>query len=225
MVFRRYHAPLGIRKRPACLLLALLLVGAVLQFAVAHPSVAAAQTEEPPLTGAFAEDFILSNPPRPASLGAFKNLAGEVQSLVDYRGSVVLLNFWATWCGPCRAEMPSLDRLQNRLGSEGLKVLAVQTRDTSGLQAIPGFMARENLQWLEPFADDQDQTARAYAVQGLPSTFLIDRNGNLIGGLLGAAEWDSPDALALIRYYLDQASNRAPKQNKPAPDLLLRTAW
>jgi len=212
MVFRRYHAPAMAETRRAGWALALLLAVFVLHLAVARSPALAAQDEVPPLKGAFADYFSLPGPPRPAPLGSFIDLAGDSLDLADYRGSVVLLNFWASWCAPCRAEMPSLDRLQGLLGPEGLKVLAVQTRDATGLDGIPGFLAKQNLTWLEAFADDRDKTARAFAVQGLPSTFLIDREGNLIGGLLGAAEWDSPAAQALIRHYLAQK----PKATAPA---------
>lgn len=218
MLFRRYHAQATARKRLADWALALLLAVSGLQLAGVLTQPAAAQGDGPPLLGVFADDFILSDPPRPAPLGSFVNLAGEELALTDFRGAVVLLNFWATWCAPCRAEMPSLDRLQALLGAEGLKVLAVQARDATGVQGIPGFMAKEKLKNLEAFADNQDRTARAFAVQGLPSTYLIDRDGNLIGGLLGAAEWDSPEALALIRHYL------AEKSEKSAPEMLLRTS-
>lgn len=168
---------------------------------IAFATPAAAADNPPPLGGIFADNFILSDPPRPAPLGAFTNLAGKALTLADFRGSLIVLNFWATWCAPCRQEMPSLDRLQTLLGPEGLKVIALSL-DRAGNAAVTAFMEELGLTSMEAFLDSGNQSARDFVVQGLPATFIIDPSGGLVGGLLGPAEWDSPDALMLLRHYL-----------------------
>jgi thiol-disulfide isomerase/thioredoxin len=121
-------------------------------------------------------------------------------TLARFRGSVTLVNFWATWCVPCVKEMPSLDRLAARLGPEGLTVLPIsQDRDPAVIQ--PFYVAR-HLTALGRWHDPGGALAQAFAVPGLPTTFLLDRDGRVVGLLLGPAEWDSPEAVALLRHYL-----------------------
>jgi thiol-disulfide isomerase/thioredoxin len=114
----------------------------------------------------------------------------------------VLLNIWATWCGPCRAEMPSLDRLQGMHQGDGLAVLAVSV-DDDGSAAVRRFFQQSGVRNLTLYLDAGGATARAFGASAIPTTLLIDRNGNVVGSLVGAMQWDSPDALALIRHYLE----------------------
>ena len=160
-------------------------------------------SERPPLAGVFADNFTLLDEPVPAPQAELLDEAGERLTLAEFEGEVVLLNFWATWCAPCVREMPSLDRLQAALGAAGLAVVAV-SEDRGGLNVVAPFFAERGLENLAIYLDPKGKFMREFAVRGLPTTMLIDRSGRLIGALEGPAEWDGPDAQALIRFYLKQ---------------------
>ncbi len=180
----------------------------VLALAFAEPRNATAADPAPPLRGAFGENFTLLDPPVPAPLEAFTDLAGNPVRLADFRGRVVLLNFWATWCAPCVREMPSLDRLQAALGERGLSVAAVSI-DRGGVKVIRPFAKRLGLAHLGLYHDPKGVLFRALGVTGLPATFLIDRQGGIQGAYAGPAEWDGPEARALMEYYLDRPEQAA----------------
>ncbi len=185
-------------KRPlTALFLAFLAITIVLRGAA--PALA-----EPPLRGVFADNFIVLEALAPAPKTELRTLAGEPTTLETYQGLVVLLNFWATWCAPCIREMPSLDRLQAALGPEGLQVVAVSV-DRGGADIVEPFLRELGIARLEILLDQKFKSARAFAFSGLPTTYVIDVEGRLIGGLEGPAEWDGPEALELLRYYLPKA--------------------
>lgn len=172
----------------------------------AGTSVVAKSEIEPPKTAerrpAPAEfRFTLLDPPGPLRDISF--IDGEKRSLTlaDFRGKVILLNFWATWCIPCVREMPSLDRLQARLGSPGFEVVALSI-DVSGLPGIKKFYKMLEIKALAMYVDKSAASRIALKVKGMPTTLLIDREGREIGRVIGAAEWDSAPATALIRRYL-----------------------
>jgi len=167
--------------------------------------------EAPPLAGEFAHNFTLLDPPVPAPLEVFQDLTGGRVHLADFAGKVVLLNFWATWCAPCVREMPSLDRLQAKLGAEGLAVVAVSV-DRGGAEVVKPFAARLNLTQMGLYLDPDSVLANAVGITGLPTTFVIDGEGRIVGALQGSAEWDAPEALALVRYYLSERP-RSDKQS------------
>jgi thiol-disulfide isomerase/thioredoxin len=140
-----------------------------------------------------------------------RDLQGRPVSLADLRGKVVLLNIWATWCGPCRAEMPSLQRLHQQLGPEGLVVVAVSvdaaagSRDASGNPGgdVAAFGRQYGLTfplWHEPTGGIQ----RAYRTTGIPESFVIGRDGSIRKKVIGATEWDDPTNVELIRRLLKQ---------------------
>ncbi len=183
----------------ACLVLAVVLSAAVLVTA-GRQEVRAEET--PPLKGLLQDNFILLDEPAPASqaVGVTDAFGGSV-GLTDFRGRVVLVNFWATWCAPCVREMPSLDRLQAKLGPEGLLVMAV-SQDRKGLAAAEPFYREQGLDNLEIFLDPKGEFARAMGVGGLPTSLLIDDRGRVVGGIEGPLEWDGPEAVELIRFYL-----------------------
>jgi len=168
----------------------------------------AAAGQAPPLLGAFADNFTLLDPPVPAPLETFAALDGARVRLADFKGRVVVLNFWATWCAPCIREMPSLDRLQAALEDRGLAVLAVSI-DRGGAKVIRPFAKRLGLEHLGLYHDDMGALFRAFGVTGLPTTFLIDPRGQIVGAYPGPAEWDGPEARALIEYYLDRPAGAA----------------
>jgi thiol-disulfide isomerase/thioredoxin len=148
------------------------------------------------------------DPPVPTPLEVFTDLAGNSNRLADFEGRVVLLNFWATWCSPCIREMPALDNLQAALGDRGLSVIAVSI-DGGGIEVIPPFAKRLGLRHMGLYHDAKGALFRAFGVSGLPTTFLIDRDGGIIGAYVGPAEWDGPEARALIEYYLNRPASTA----------------
>ncbi|MGP1397778.1 MAG: TlpA disulfide reductase family protein [Inquilinaceae bacterium] len=155
----------------------------------------------PALTGQM-RTFDTAQAPEAAPDISFSDALGNSLDLEDFRGHVVLVNLWATWCAPCVREMPALDRLQRRLAQRGLVVIPISI-DREGIAAVAPFYEEHGLDALGVYLDPPGQSARAFATPGLPATYLIDRDGLLIGTYLGPAEWDGDDAVRLIEYYLD----------------------
>jgi thiol-disulfide isomerase/thioredoxin len=147
-------------------------------------------------------EFTPLDPPRPAPPFAFAERGGETRQLADFRGHWLLVNLWATWCAPCVREMPSLDRLQARLG-ERIRVLAI-SEDRKGPEVVDPFLGSLDLKAMTIYLDPAAHAQQAFGIRGLPTSFLIDPEGALRGKLEGAAEWDSPQMLALIKQYLAQ---------------------
>lgn len=133
---------------------------------------------------------------------AFTDIEGKALNIADFKGKVVLLNLWATWCGPCVEEMPSLDRLQAQLGTQDFSVAALSI-DREGLSLVKPFIEKLGIRNLLIYLDTSHAAMRALKIRGLPTTLLIDRDGREIGRLEGAASWDSPAAEAFIRFYRD----------------------
>lgn len=163
---------------------------------------AAVQAAQPLVTGQVA-NFILYERPEPAPAITFADEAGKPHSLADFRGRVVLVNFWATWCGPCKREMPSLDRLEATLGSERFQVLAL-SQDKIAVTKVRDFYFEQKIAHLTLYIDQTGNSQRAFAVTGLPATVLIDARGRVVGRMVGPAEWDSAEALALLRYFAER---------------------
>jgi thiol-disulfide isomerase/thioredoxin len=146
--------------------------------------------------------FEAQEEPQPAPSADFKTAGGKHLKITDFHGRVVLLNFWETSCAPCQTEIPSFDRLQALYRGDGLAIVTVSVDDTSGL-ALRRYFQRNGLSNLTPYLDADGMTAMAFNARRLPTTLLIDRDGNVVGSLIGAVQWDSPEAIALIRRYLD----------------------
>ena len=120
-----------------------------------------------------------------------KSLSGEEVSLIQQRGNYVLVNFWATWCGPCKMEMPSLETLHQRFKSKNFSLLAI-SNDMFGARVVEPFIKAHNLSFTV-LLDQQLQASNKFGVVSLPTSFMIDPEGNLIGELKGAEDWASPD--------------------------------
>lgn len=127
--------------------------------------------------------------------------AGELRTLADYRGEVVLLNIWATWCGPCREEMPSLQKLHERFGSEGLHVVAVSVDDPSGSRAIREFAQQYGLTF-DLLHDLSGAIQSKYQTTGVPETLVIGRDGRILRKHIGASDWNSAANRALVAQLL-----------------------
>ena len=151
-----------------------------------------------PLSVGEMAKFVFKKAPEPLPDFTFLDGAGKERSLKDWRGRVVLLNIWATWCLPCRKEMPDLERLQAELGSTTFEVVALSV-DRGGLEASKKFLDQIKVTKLGLYADPSGRAGSTLKVIGMPATLLIDAEGREIGRLLGPAEWHSEDAKALVR--------------------------
>ena len=146
----------------------------------------------------------------------FTDGAGVPTSVAAFRGRVVLLNVWATWCPPCREEMPTLDRLQQQLGDTAFEVVTLSI-DSGGLPVVAKFFREIGVEHLHPYLDTFHAGA-ALVGTGIPLTLLIDSEGRELGRKLGPAQWDDPQILALIREYSPTAQPHA-RLKQPSPDV------
>ena len=156
---------------------------------------AVAPAAEPARSGLTA--FIRQSTPAELPEVAFTNGAGEPKTLADFKGKTVLLNVWATWCGPCREEMPGLDRLQAEMGGDKFEVVALSI-DRGGIEASKRFLDQIKVKFLGTFVDTSGKSSKALRVIGMPTTLLIDADGREVGRLMGPAHWDSDEAKKLI---------------------------
>ncbi len=166
----------------------------------AQPAMAAA----PEFTGDF-QNFTPIRPRPPAPEMPVRDGEGRELGLDRFRGKVVLLNFWATWCAPCVREMPALDRLQAAMGGPDFEVVTVSI-DRGGKDVVAPWMAAKQLDNLGIYLDGKSKLMRAFGSRGLPTTYVIDRAGGVAGFIEGPAEWDSDEAKRLVRFYLDEAT-------------------
>ena len=126
-------------------------------------------------------------------------LNGEMVSLSDYKGKVVLLNFWATWCPPCRVEMPSMETLYHHFKDQGFEILAVNLGEDAA--HVQQFMDNNNHTF--PVLLDRDEKVGAlYGIRAIPTSYIIDRSGKIVGSLSGAIYWDRPDVISAFETLL-----------------------
>lgn len=138
--------------------------------------------------------------PRPAPDLRFADGSGASHRLSEFRGRAVLLNVWATWCPPCREEMPTLDRLQAALGGAGFEVVTVSI-DAEGLPVVETFFRQMNVAHLRPYVDSFGDVAPLGAT-GVPLTLLIDAEGREVARKRGPATWDDPQIVQTIRRFI-----------------------
>lgn len=142
--------------------------------------------------------FVFKKAPEPLPEVSFTDGAGKAMTLADLKGRKVLLNLWATWCAPCRKEMPALERLQKELGSDKFEVVALSV-DRGGIDASKKFLDQIKVTALKLYVDATGRANSTLKAVGLPTTLLIDEQGREIGRLVGPAEWDSEDAKRLVK--------------------------
>lgn len=168
--------------------------------AACRPAVAAAQRLKPLMRGEVAGLIPAAEALKVPDL-AFQDSAGARKSLADFRGKWLLVNLWATWCAPCRAEMPSLDRLEGELGGERFAVVAIDI-DTRNVERARTFLNEIGAGRLGFYADSTGNVLQALRgvgrVVGLPATLLVDPAGCEVAHAPGPADWASADARALI---------------------------
>lgn len=139
---------------------------------------------------------------------------GNIRRLSSFRGRVVLLNFWATWCLPCRSEMPSLEALYQTYKHQGFEVLTVAS-DVQGAEVVQPFVAQHHLTFLT-LLDTTAHVTRTYGVTTLPTTYVLDRQGRLVTVEIGSRDWTKAEARALIASLLDSSQQTAGPQRAEA---------
>ena len=137
---------------------------------------------------------------KPAPDFLLANLQGGNSGLADYNNKLVLLNFWATWCIPCRQEMPSMEALWNKYRAQGLVVIAI-AMDEGPAQRVSLFQQKLNLSFPILLAPN-DETGSVYEVSGLPASYLIDHEGKIISRIIGSLDWASPEIDRVIAQFL-----------------------
>jgi thiol-disulfide isomerase/thioredoxin len=163
-------------------------------------------------------ELLLHALPEPLPDSRFEDGMRNSVKLSDFRGRIVLLNIWATWCAPCREEMPTLDRLQAILGGPDFEVVALSV-DRNGLEPVKRFLSGMGIENLRIYLDTNSvavvdsgillgipisTSESKLSVFGIPTTLLIDRDGRELGRLIGPAEWDSPEMITLIQRQRDR---------------------
>jgi thiol-disulfide isomerase/thioredoxin len=143
------------------------------------------------------DNFIAAREVQPAPRTVFLDEGGNRLTLDKFKGKIVVLNLWATWCTPCVAEMPMLDRLQHQLESLGVVVVALSI-DSKGAKVVREFYDEHHIKHLDVYVDPTMRAQNGFKVIGLPTTILIDREGNDRGRIVGPAEWDEARAADLV---------------------------
>jgi peroxiredoxin len=131
---------------------------------------------------------------------AAPDLAGQAVRLSAYRGQVVLVNLWATWCPPCREEMPSMEELHQRLKDRGFVLLAV-SQDEGGIDGVKQFVEQMKLTF-RVLVDPDGDVGRKFGVWGYPESFLVDRDGQIVERVIGPRDWSAPEQIASIEALL-----------------------
>jgi thiol-disulfide isomerase/thioredoxin len=174
--------PSPCRHRAVAWMIATLLVAASSQFVTA---------------GEPLKNFVLNEAPKPIAAITFEDGQRQKRSLADFNGKVVVLNIWATWCGPCREEMPALDRLQAALGGPEFAVVPLSI--DRGIEKITKFYADIGIRNLPIYIDAAGKAARELGAVGLPTTLILDRAGQEVGRVVGPAEWDASEVIEFLK--------------------------
>jgi thiol-disulfide isomerase/thioredoxin len=172
------------------------LLAALLVFLLAPGGSSAAEGEAGTSDRTKLGQFVPASEPVSARAISLADASGNTVQLSDFRGKLVILSLWATWCEPCLREMPSLERLQSRLG-ERIAILAV-SEDRGGTKVVEPFITKLGLKSIETFLDPKSAVGHAFEVRGLPTSLLIDHEGRVLGRVEGGAEWDSTKMLSVI---------------------------
>ncbi len=144
--------------------------------------------------------------PRAAPDFALSDLDGQLHRLSDYRGQVLIVNFWATWCPPCRREMPSMERAWQQVKDEGIKMVAINVGQDE--EALWSFTAEVPVSF-PLLLDESGSVSHQWPMRGLPTTFVVDTQGNIAYQAVGDREWDDPQLLGPIRALATPAKHEA----------------
>ncbi|MFN6955529.1 MAG: TlpA family protein disulfide reductase [Acetobacteraceae bacterium] len=155
-------------------------------------------------TAAAGPERLVRTGPRPLPEFVFTTADGAERRVSDYAGRGLVINLWATWCPPCVAEMPALDRLHALLAADAIEVLALSS-DRGGAAQVAPFYERVGLRHLAILLDPMGRAGRAMGARGLPTTVIVGRDGRELARLEGAAEWDRADMVAALRALIGPA--------------------
>jgi thiol-disulfide isomerase/thioredoxin len=144
------------------------------------------------------KNFVMHQQAKPLGSVGFADEQGRALDLNTFKGKIVVLNIWATWCVPCRTEMPTLDRLEAALGGANLEVVPVSI-DRGGIDVVKTFFNEIGIQHLATYVDSSGQVLRGVGAIGLPTTLIVDRAGNEAGRVVGPVEWDAPEVVELLK--------------------------
>jgi thiol-disulfide isomerase/thioredoxin len=176
---------------------------AIAAIAVSLAPTWAVQAESgPPVEGQVQNFEVFPQPVETTDVTVLTKDGGKT-TLNQFRGKYIVLNFWATWCGPCIRELPSLERLDAALPDDRAQVVLV-SQDRAGFKQTERFLKKLDVNFPDNFVDERLKFSRALGIVSLPTTLLIGPDGKEVGRLVGHAEWDSPEALALVNWYLDR---------------------
>lgn len=144
------------------------------------------------------KNLVMHEAPRPVPTIDFADDHGQASRLAEFNGKVVVLNIWATWCVPCRKEMPALDRLQASLGGAEFAVAPISI-DRGGVENVTKFYQEIGVHHLPIYLDASGKVLRELGAVGLPTTLILDRAGREIGRVVGPAEWDAPETMERLK--------------------------
>lgn len=153
-------------------------------------------------TMAAPQGFALHDAAQPIANVRFVTEDGTKLDMESFQGKVLLLNIWATWCVPCREEMPTLDALEDKLGSDKFEVVALSI-DRAGVPAVRRFYDEIGVEHLNMYVDKTMLSATALRTVGLPTTLLINAKGEELGRLVGPAEWDDPEMVSFLKGFIE----------------------
>lgn len=174
---------------------------------------ASALNDTPPLLRTNSAQFIEMRPLKAPPPTRIERIDGGLTDLGAFRGKVILVNFWASWCPPCRRELAMLERLQQLVDPKSLEVVAVSI-DEGGKPTVEAFLKRANVTRLRPYLDPRGVVASRvdedaptpFVLFGLPISYVIDRQGRVAGYITGEADWTAANGLALLKYYMARAA-------------------
>jgi len=179
------------------------------------PSLASAEQPLCTQQGALASgisNFLETNPRTPVRNTTFYDRNGGEVRVSDYKGTPLVINFWATWCPPCVAEMPALDRLKGILNENDIDVLAIN-EDRDGATMAAKFYEANGITNLDILIDRKMALVTAVEAPGLPTTLLVDADGNEVAAVIGETAWDSPGAVSLVKACLLQSDSLPESQS------------
>jgi len=165
------------------------------------------------------KNFVMHEAPKPTAAISFQDGERQKRSLADFNGKVVVLNIWATWCVPCREEMPALDRLQAALGGPEFAVVPLSI--DRGIEKIAKFYAEVGIRSLPIYVDVEAKSVRELGAVGVPTTLILDRAGHEVGRVVGPAGWDAAEVIEFLKPII--AKEPAPIEQAGSAGLLARS--
>jgi len=144
---------------------------------------------------------------------AFVTTGGKELTISDFKGKIVVLNFWATWCGPCVAEMPSLETLHKAVKGRGIEVVAV-SQDFKGLPQVEKFYKKQYINGLPAYADKKNKLFRKLGLSGLPITLIVNHDGEAVGRVDGDIDWSTPEVQAWLIGLQEKNAENATESKK-----------